>query len=66
MTAPEITATLQDYSKYPVPEHIAVEVRDYASRYGRMRLLRDERGLILTAHDLPLAEEVYHSKHLLP
>jgi DNA excision repair protein ERCC-3 len=66
MTAPEITATLQDFSKYPVPEHIAVEVRDYASRYGRMRLVRDERGLILAAHDLPLAEEVAHSKYVLP
>lgn len=62
----EITAALQEFSKYPVPEHVAVSIRDFASRYGRLRLLRDARGLVLTANDAPLAEEVARNKHLAP
>lgn len=66
VTAAEIIAALQEFSKYPVPEHVAVEIRDFASRYGRLRLSRDERGLILRANDAPLAEEVSRSKHIAP
>ena len=66
VSAAEIIAALQEFSKYPVPEHVAVEIRDFASRYGRMRLLRDERGLILRANDGPLAEEVSRNKHVAP
>ncbi|NOZ20416.1 MAG: DEAD/DEAH box helicase family protein [Planctomycetes bacterium] len=62
----EINGVLHEFSKYPVPEHVAVEVRDYASRYGRLRLLRDETGLILSADDPPLAEEIAHSKSVIP
>ena len=41
----EIVQTLQEFSKYDVPQHVAVEIREYASRYGRLRLERDEAGL---------------------
>ncbi|HEY2012386.1 MAG TPA: DNA repair helicase XPB [Bryobacteraceae bacterium] len=66
VTADEITAALQEFSKYPVPAHVAVEIRDFASRYGRMQLLRDDRGLILKANDRPLAEEVSRNRHVAP
>src|SRR5438445_6961731 len=66
VSAAEITRTLEQFSKYPVPAHVAVEVRDFASRYGRMRLERDERGLVLTANDAPLAEQVARSKQVAP
>jgi DNA excision repair protein ERCC-3 len=65
-SAEEITGTLREFSKYPVPEHVSVEIRDYASRYGRLRLFRDERGLVLSALDEPLAEQVAHSKQAIP
>jgi DNA excision repair protein ERCC-3 len=64
--AEEIVETLREYSKYPVPEHVTVGIRDYASRYGRLRLARDPRGLILSALDAPLAEEVARNKHVAP
>jgi DNA excision repair protein ERCC-3 len=41
VSAVEIIAALEEYSKYPVPEHVAVSIRDFASRYGRLRLLRE-------------------------
>ena len=62
----EIVKTLHEFSKYDVPQHVAVEIRDYASRYGRLRLSRDGRGLVLAANDQPLAEEILHNKHVAP
>jgi DNA excision repair protein ERCC-3 len=37
VSAGEIIETLRGYSKYPVPEHVPAGIRDYASRYGRLR-----------------------------
>jgi DNA excision repair protein ERCC-3 len=62
----EIIATLTSFSKYPVPEHVLAEVRDFASRYGRLRLTRGENGLILSAADEPLAEEISRHKTVAP
>lgn len=62
----EIIGTLHEFSKYVIPDHVAYEIRDYASRYGRLRLLRDERGLILSVNDVPLAEEIAHNKNVEP
>jgi DNA excision repair protein ERCC-3 len=66
VTPEEIAQTLIRFSKYPVPEHVLFEIRDYASRYGRVKLLRDERGLVLRANDEPLAEQIARSKHVIP
>jgi DNA excision repair protein ERCC-3 len=62
----EIVGTLTEFSKYDVPQHVAVEIREYASRYGRLRLERDGTGLVLAAVDRPLAEEIARNKHVTP
>ncbi|MCH8043931.1 MAG: DEAD/DEAH box helicase [Planctomycetes bacterium] len=62
----EIVETLHEFSKYEVPQHVTVEIQDYASRYGRLRLTRDHRGLVLAADDRPLAEEIGRNKHVVP
>ncbi len=62
----EIVETLHEFSKYDVPQHVAVEIRDYASRYGRLRLARDDQGLVLEADNRPLAEEICRNKHVAP
>jgi DNA excision repair protein ERCC-3 len=66
ISAEEIIGTLQEFSKYTVPEHVLVGIRDYASRYGRLRLARDLRGLVLSALDEPLAEEIARNKQVAP
>ena len=66
LEAQGIITTLESFSKYPVPPHILVEVRDYASRYGRLQLHRENGDLVLSANDPVLAEEVSHSKHVRP
>ncbi len=60
--ADEITGALCRFSKYAVPAHVLVEVGDFASRYGRLRLLLGPKGLILSADKETLAEEIVHNK----
>jgi len=62
ISAAEISEGLRRFSKYQVPEHVLVEINDFASRFGRLRILVDSRGLILCADTIPLAEEIAHSK----
>lgn len=66
VTVDEIAATLHRYSKYEVPAHVLVEVRDFAARYGRLRLTREASGLVLTASDSALAEEISRNRHVAP
>jgi len=66
--AGEITDILGAYAKYAVPAHVNVEIRDFASRYGRLRLTRREgsEDLLLSTDDLPLAEEISRNRHVAP
>ncbi|MBN1672854.1 MAG: helicase-associated domain-containing protein [Kiritimatiellae bacterium] len=57
VAADEIVDVLVRCSKSPVPEHVAVEIRDFASRYGRLQLTREDRGLVLDTDDAALAEK---------
>ena len=61
--AETIIASLDEFAKYAVPSNVKSEIRDYSLRYGRLKLIRDDRGLILTASDEPLAEHVSRHKH---
>ena len=64
-TAETIIGTLRRFSKYPLPDHVAASVHDFAARYGCLKLTRrDDSSLSLTARDLPLAEELAHQKTL--
>ena len=51
-------------SKYPPPDHILTEIHDFASRYGRLRISRDDDGLLLSSEDLPLCEELARHESL--
>ncbi len=53
-----IMSSLEEFAKYPVPEHVRVQVRDLAGRYGKLRLIRHEADIILSADDATLAEEI--------
>ena len=56
-----IVRSLEELANYPVPPHVAIQVRDLASRYGRLKLMRGSESLVLTVANAPLAEEV--SRH---
>ena len=61
ISAEQITKALCAFSKYPVPEHVLVEINDFSSRFGRLKLLRQQERLILSADSHVLAEEIYHT-----
>ena len=66
VTTGEIVQTLQEFSKYDVPQHVAAGIQDFASRYGRLQLQRAPEGLVLRTADPPLAEEISRNKHVAP
>src|ERR1700722_7143622 len=64
--AEEMIATLQNYAKYEVPTHVLHEIKDYAGRYGQVKLVRSEEEgfLLLQTSQQYLAEELAHYKEL--
>jgi DNA excision repair protein ERCC-3 len=58
VTVEWIRETLRGLSKYDVPRHVEIEIAEYASRYGRLKLTRDDRGLVLNISAAALAEEL--------
>lgn len=69
MTAEEILDGLARLSKYPVPDNVAVEIREAVARYGRVRLMRDVSDptrLRLVSDDALLLLELERSKYLRP
>jgi len=52
--------SLEEFSRYPVPENVRAEVVDHAARYGRLVLGRRGEELVLRAEDETLADEVAH------
>jgi DNA excision repair protein ERCC-3 len=61
--AEEIVGALRSLSRYPVPDHIATEIEDYAARFGSLTLDRQEGGLVLNARDEGLAALIAADKH---
>jgi DNA excision repair protein ERCC-3 len=55
-----IREKLRGLSKYDVPRHVEIEIAEYAARYGKLKLARDDRGLVLSISTAALAEELVH------
>jgi len=66
MDADRVLEQLQHYSKYPLPANIISEIREYMARYGRLKLIRDEQGLLLTSEDAYLLLEIQRQQRLQP
>ncbi|MCB9639220.1 MAG: helicase-associated domain-containing protein [Myxococcales bacterium] len=56
LSTEEICDTITEFAKYPVPEHVYLEVRAQMDRYGMIRLHADQDGLRLEIDD-PLVRE---------
>ncbi len=59
LSAEAIKDTLRGLSKYAVPDNIIVDVDDAMSRYGRLKLIREEGRLFLISEDIILLEEIW-------
>ena len=65
----EIVGALAEYARFPLPSHVAAQIRDFAGRYGRVRIERDTGDpatahLLLRTDDAVLAEELLHQRAL--
>ncbi len=69
LTPDEALEHLARLSKFDLPGNIVHDIRDYMSRYGRLRLLRSpEHGdkLVLTSVDPILITEIAHARKIKP
>src|SRR6266436_2090687 len=66
MNAQTILELLARYSKYDIPSNITVDIRDYISRYGRIKLIREGDALLLTSSDVALIAEIMHHRRTQP
>jgi len=66
-TAEDMLATLDRYSRFPVPPSVSVDIRETVNRYGRLVIERDDDGqLILRSSDVPVLAEVTRNKRIQP
>ena len=66
MGAAAILDGLDHYSKYPIPGNVRVDIGDYISRYGRVKLVKRRGELFLTSDDRALIVELQRRKELRP
>lgn len=59
-----IREKLRGLSKYDVPRHVEIEIAEYAARYGKLKLTRDHRGLVLSISTAGLAEELVRHQNV--
>jgi len=65
MELDEIIWFLRSYCKYDVPSNVIDDIRDYISRYGRLKLIKEITGdLILESDDDILITEIFHHKSI--
>lgn len=61
-----ILYSLTRYGKYPVPDNIRVDIFEYVSRFGRIKLLKQDGHLVLYSDDLALIAEIARHKKVQP
>jgi DNA excision repair protein ERCC-3 len=65
MAASRIIAALEAYSRYAVPENVIIDIEDYVSRYGRLKLKMLDGSVVLQSDDEILMKEVMRNKKVL-
>ncbi|MDO9533802.1 MAG: helicase-associated domain-containing protein [Bacillota bacterium] len=47
MNAEEIVAVLEKYGKFDLPQNVRQDIEDQVSRYGKLKLIREDQSLYL-------------------
>lgn len=66
LKAEDVLASLRQFSRYPIPQNIDYDVREYMSRYGRLKLVQDGEALVLESTDPLLIEQILADDRLKP
>ena len=61
-----ILGTLERYSKFDLPGNVTTDIKDYVSRFGRIKLLKEGGQLLLRSEDPMLVAEVARNKKIQP
>jgi len=61
-----IVEQLRSLSRYPVPDHLATEITEYAGRFGSLTLERGEDGLALRCRDKGLGDLISADRQSAP
>ncbi|HYO50480.1 MAG TPA: DNA repair helicase XPB [Chloroflexia bacterium] len=65
--AEDVLGSLERYSKFDLPSNVLTDIKDYISRFGRIKLLKSDAGdLLLRADDPMLVAEVARNKRIQP
>jgi DNA excision repair protein ERCC-3 len=65
--AEQVVDVLLEYSRYPVPHALLVDIAETMARYGRLQLAKHPtHGLVLRGLDRPVLEEVLRSAKIRP
>ncbi len=63
MTATQMVDVLRQFTKFPLPTSLPADLQEAVSRYGRVKLVRNEDGsLKLVCNDIPLLAELSRNK----
>src|SRR5438105_13241565 len=63
----DAVAVLARYSKFDLPNNVLFDIRDYISRFGRLKLTKSDSGdLLLKSDDPMLIAEVARNKRVQP
>jgi DNA excision repair protein ERCC-3 len=64
-SADDMLATLERYSRFPVPQSVTVDIAETVGRYGRLTITRDDEGvLLLHANERSVLYEIRRSKKI--
>ncbi len=66
LTAPRILDDLTRLGKYPLPENVRADIVEAISRYGRVKLIVQDRQLLLVSDDVALMTELARHKFIAP
>lgn len=66
LSADEILADLECYSKYPLPDNVRFDIRDAIARYGRIKLVIEDGRLMVISDSPALMEELARHKAFAP
>ena len=65
LSADDIVEGLENYSKYPVPKNVIAEIREQISRYGKVKLVKDEDGsLFIYSDERPFLNEIANHRNV--
>lgn len=60
----EIIQILEKYSKYDIPQNVTKEIEDNINKYGKIKIIREDKDLIITSEDKYIMKEIINYKFM--